>query len=151
MSGLRDHIHIIQGKFPNSENESNGEVLEVLISQTMAADNGFQVGDVYQFVASEGWFRQNDVLGRVPIKIAGIWEPINPEDSYWISTPDYYKNVLFISEEAFAGRVNQTIPNAIFSAYWYFVMDGSQVYSGDVRPLLQRINILDRSATDALL
>jgi len=150
MSGLRDHTRIVEGYFPNSENLSAGESLEVVISQEMATETGFKVGDVYQFVASEGWFRQNDVLAEVPIKIAGIWEPVNSEDSYWISTPDYYKNVLFISEEAFAGRVNQTIPNAIFSAYWYFVMDGSQVYSGDVQPLLQRINILDRSAIDAL-
>ena len=150
MSGLRDRIRIVEGQFPKSENQSPEEALEVLISQNMAAENGFKVGDVYQIVASEGWFRQSDVLGRVPIKIAGIWEPINSEDSYWISAPDYYKNVLFISEEAFAGRVDQTIPNAIFSAYWYFVMDGSQVYSGDVQPLLQRINVLDRSAAAEL-
>jgi putative ABC transport system permease protein len=150
MSGLREHVRIVAGQFPSSENPSPEEALEVLISQTMAVENGFKVGDLYQFVASEGWFRQSDVLGRVPIKIAGIWEPINPEDSYWISAPDYYKNILFISEEAFAGSVDQTIPNAIFSAYWYFVMDGSQVYSGDVQPLLQRINVLDRSATAAL-
>ncbi|HEU0292846.1 MAG TPA: FtsX-like permease family protein [Anaerolineales bacterium] len=150
MSGLRDRIRIVEGQFPSSENSSADEPLEVLISQAMAAENGFKVGDVYQFVASEGWFRQSDVLGRVPIKIAGIWEPVNPEDSYWISAPDYYQNILFISEGAFAGSVDQTIPNAIFSAYWYFVMDGSQVYSGDVQPLLQRINALDRSATAAL-
>jgi putative ABC transport system permease protein len=150
MSGLRDHIRMMEGQFPDSENQSPEEPLEVLISQNMATENGFKIGDVYQFVASEGWFRQSDVLGEVPIRIAGIWEPINSEDSYWISTPDYYKNVLFISEEALAGRVNQMIPKAIFSAYWYFVMDGSQVYSGDVQPLLQRINLVDRGATDAL-
>jgi putative ABC transport system permease protein len=150
MSGFRDHIHIVDGQFPIAENQSPDEALEVLISQNMAAETGFKVGDVYQFLASEGWFRQSDVLGKVPIKIAGIWEPLNSEDSYWISAPDYYENVLFISEEAFAGPVDQTIPNAIFSAYWYFVMDGSQVYSGDVQPLLQRINVLDRGAADAL-
>jgi putative ABC transport system permease protein len=150
MSGLRDHVRVVEGAFPSSANPAEGETLEVLISQAMAAENGFKVGDLYQFVASEGWFRQTDVLGRVPIKIAGIWEPIDPEDSYWISAPDYYKNVLFISEEAFAGHVNQTIPHVIFSAYWYFVMDGSQVFSGDVQPLLQRISRLDRSAAEAL-
>jgi putative ABC transport system permease protein len=150
MSGLREHVRVVDGGFPSSENPAEGEALEVLISPTMAAENGFKVGDLYQFVASEGWFRQTDVLGRVPIRIAGIWEPINPEDSYWISAPDYYKNVLFISEEAYAGHVNQTIPKAIFSAYWYFVMDGSQVFSGDVQPLLQRINRLDRAAAEAL-
>ena len=150
MSGFRDHIRIVEGRFPNADGQSSDEPLEVLISQKMAEEIGFKVGDAYQFVASEGWFRQTDVLGRVPIKIAGIWEPVDPEESYWISAPDYYKNVLFISEEAFAGRVDQTIPDAIFSAYWYFVMDGSQVYSGDVQPLLQRINLLDRSAAAAL-
>ena len=150
MSDLRNHIRIIQGQFPNSENGFHGEMLEVLISQSMAAETGFKVGDVYLFVASEGWFRQSDVLGSLPIKIAGIWEPVNSEDSYWISAPDYYKNVLFISEEAFADRVEESVPNPIFSAYWYFVMDGSQVYSGDVKPLLQRINLLDHNATTAL-
>ncbi len=150
MSGLRDHIRIIEGQFPGADDPTEGETLEVLISQEMAAETGFKVGDVYQFMASEGWFRRSNVLGRVPIKITGIWEPVDPEESYWISAPDYYKNVLFISEAAFAGSVDRTIPKAIFSAYWYFVMDGSQVYSGDVQPLLQRINLLDRSAAARL-
>jgi hypothetical protein len=99
LSGLRDHIRIVEGQFPDSENGSDGESLEVLISQNMAAETGFKVGDVYQFVASEGWFRQSDVLGEVPVKIAGIWEAINPEESYWISAPDHYKNMLYRCEK----------------------------------------------------
>ena len=150
MSNLRDHIRIVGGQFPKSGSPPDKEALEVLISKQMAEDTGFKVGDVYQFVASEGWFRQTDVLGKLPVKIVGIWEPVNSEESYWISAPDYYQNVLFISEEAFASRVNQGIPQAIYSAYWYFVMDGSQVYSGDVQPLLQRIHLLDRNASASL-
>ena len=53
MSGLRDHIRIVDGQFPNSENLADGEALEVLISKEMAAETGFKVGDVYQFAVSK--------------------------------------------------------------------------------------------------
>jgi len=150
MSGLNDHIRLIEGQFPQPIDPGEGEPVEVLISSAMAKANGYKVGEVYQFLASEGWFRKSNVLGNVPVKIAGFWEPINPDDTYWISKPSLYENVLFTSEEAFSGSVNRKIPKAIFSAYWYFVMDGSKVYSDGVKPLLQRINMLNRTSTTLL-
>ncbi len=150
MSGLSEHIRVTEGQFPQPYDPENGEAVEVMISRAMAVENNYNVGDEYQFLASEGWFRKSDVLGKVPIRIAGIWEPVNSEDTYWISEPSFYENVLFTSEESFSGNINEKIPKAIFSAYWYFVMDGSKVYSGDVYPLLQRINMLDRNSTALL-
>ena len=150
MTGLQEHINILDGEFPAVEDPGEGEPVEVLISQKMASDNGYKVGDTYQFVASEGWFQESNELGRIPVRIAGIWEPIDAEESYWISAPTRYDTVLFTSEEAFSGTVDKTIPQAVFSAYWYFVMDGSKVFSGDVQPLLQRIHRLEQTAADNL-
>ena len=146
MSDLQAHIRILEGTFPQDENSSVDEALEVLISKKMADDAGFKVGDDFQFVASQGWFLKSELLGKIPVKIVGVWEPINAEDSYWISDPSRYAGVLFVSEKAFAGSVNQNIPKAVFFTYWYFVMDGSQVYSDDVQPLLQRIHVLETTA-----
>jgi len=150
MNGLQEHIRILKGQFPKDENSPDSEALEVIISKKMAEYTDFKVGEVYQFAASEGWFQKSDVLGKIPVKIVGIWEPLDPDDSFWIADPERYNDILFIPEKAFAGRVNQNIPKAVFSAYWYFVMDGSQVYSDDIHPLLQRIHMLETTAAEKL-
>ena len=150
MNGLQEHIRILEGQFPNDENPPDGEALEVIISKKMAEYTGFKVGEVYQFAASEGWFQKSEVFGKIPVKIVGIWEALDPADSFWIAETERYNDILFIPEKAFAGSVNQNIPKAVFSAYWYFVMDGSQVYSDDVHPLLQRIHILETTSAEKL-
>jgi putative ABC transport system permease protein len=146
MSGLRDRIHILDGRFPNVENASDSEALDVLISSNLAEETGYQVGDVYQLYVSEDWFIERDPLREIPVQIVGIWEPDDPSADFWISDPSIYNNVLFIPEESFTTIVDQYIPEAIFSAYWYFVMDGSNVYSGDVQPILRNIYKLERNA-----
>ena len=146
MSGLGDHIHIIEGGFPSASSTSNGEAIEVLISSDLAEETGYQVGDVYQLFVSNDWFFERVPQGQIQVRIAGVWEPNDPSEEYWISEPSFYRNVLFITEESFKTRIDQYIPDAIFSAYWYFLMDGSEVYSGDVQPILRNINKLERNA-----
>lgn len=150
MLGLEDHIRILQGRLPQPAGSEPDDPIEVLVSQRFLESSGYQLDEVYQFVATQGWFLQRDLLGEVPVRIVGTWEPLNYDEPYWISAPQFYDSVLFVPEETFAVRIDQQIPQAIFSAYWYFVMDGSRVYSGDVLPLLQRINRLNRTAEEGL-
>lgn len=150
MTGFNDHIRILDGRLPTTGTAAGDEAIEVLISKNFATETEYKVGDIYQFVATKGWFLERDLIGKVQVRIVGIWEPIDSDESYWISAPKFYDHTLFITEESFSGSVNQQIPQAIFSAYWYFVMDGSHVFSGDVIPLLQRINRLDRTASEQL-
>lgn len=146
MSDLKDHIQIVEGNFPEIANSPDGQALEVLVSRNLADDAGYQIGDVYQLYVSRDWFFDRGPQEQIPVKIAGIWEPNDPHEEYWISEPSFYERVLFVPEQSFKNSVDRYIPDEIFSAYWYFLMDGSNVYSGDVLPILRNINRLERNA-----
>jgi putative ABC transport system permease protein len=146
MSNLEEHTNIIEGRSPGVISTSTGEWLEVLVSSGLAEETGYQVGDAYQLNVSNDWFFEGDPLEQIMVEIVGIWEPSDPGEDYWISEPSFYSNVLFIPEESFIASVDRVIPDAIFSAYWYFLMDGSEVYSGDVQPILRNIYRLERNS-----
>ncbi len=146
MSGLQDHIQIIEGRFPTISDTTKGAPLGVMMSKSLADETGFQLGETYLLFVTEGWYYDSDPQGQFPIQIVGTWEPTDPGEEYWISNPSFYHNVLFVPQESFANSVDQFIPEAVFSAYWYFLMDGTEVFSGDVNPLLRRIHSLERNA-----
>jgi putative ABC transport system permease protein len=150
MNDLSDHIRLVDGSLPGARSKFDGEALEVLISSTLAEESGYQVGETYQLYVSEGWSINREPLAQIPVRIVGVWEPIDPDEDYWISNPSFYSNVLFIPQESFATIVDQLIPEAIFSAYWYFIMDVSDVYSGDVQPILRKIHKLERNTNNLL-
>ncbi len=78
------------------------------------------------------------------LEVSGIWKPTDPSDTYWISNPSFYENVLFVPEQSFAERISTYLPDEVFSAYWYMIMDGSDVHVEDVVPLLGNINTVEK-------
>lgn len=150
MTNLEDHITLLEGQVPRVIDAANGDPVEVLMSKATADETGFQVGEIYLSFISQEWLFGEEPASQFPIRIVGVWEATNPTEDYWISTPSYYQNVLFVPEGSFAQAIDQYIPEAVFSAYWYMLMDGSEVYSDDVKPLLRRIYSLERYSGNLL-
>jgi putative ABC transport system permease protein len=50
----------------------------------------------------------------------------------------------FVPEESFQDRISKYLPNEVYSAYWYFGVDGSDVHVADVNRLLVNINTVKK-------
>jgi putative ABC transport system permease protein len=134
VSGLKDHIEVIEGVFPSSSEggSSTGDV-EILVSQTLAEQLGLQVGERYILFGSG---REGDQL---PVRIAGVWRPRNVLEPFWFYQPSAFDEVLLTSEAAFATQVAPVLETPVSLAVWYHIFDGSQVRAADVPELLNQI------------
>jgi putative ABC transport system permease protein len=132
ISGLEDHIQLVEGAFPSKGEASGGEI-EILISRMLADQFGLQVGERYILFGSgrEG--------AQLPVRIAGVWRPQNALEPFWFYQPGAFDEVLLTSEAAFVAQVMPALETPVSLAVWYQIFDGSQVRAADVPELLNRI------------
>jgi putative ABC transport system permease protein len=148
MSGIEDHITILEGNFPSVS--TNGDPVDVMIGEEFAVELGIQVGESYQ-----AYIQDETALGaitstQIPVRIAGIWKPDDPTNDYWIFNPANLTNSFLLPEGSFAGQISNILPDEIYSVIWYLVMDGSDVHSSDARSLLNRISNVEREINNLL-
>lgn len=143
-TGIDQHIQIVDGAWPQVA-AADGPI-EVLISEDLSGRLGFQVGEEYLILGPPEQVADQSY----PIRIAGIWRPIDPEDEYWFYEPVTLYDTLFVPEETFTNRVAQVNPNAVYVALWYLVADGSGVRSADVPDVRARISRVGTEITTIL-
>ena len=135
ISGLQDHIEVIEGAFPSPPGGGpSTDDIEILISQTLAQQLGLQIGERYILFGSG---REGEQL---PVQIAGVWRPRNALEPFWFYQPSAFDEVLLTSETAFVAQVAPALETPVSLAVWYHIFDGSQVRAADVPGLLNRIN-----------
>lgn len=154
-SGLEEQIKIVQGDWPKPW-DGTGPI-DVLVADSTASKNTILVDDVYRLMSS-GRYPMD-----LPIRVAGIWQPINPESNYWFNPASALSDQLLIDENLFGAIVD--VPQVPWVAYaaWYTALDGNSVRSANVSGLIGRINtvtadlqqalpgmLLDRSPSEAL-
>jgi putative ABC transport system permease protein len=131
VSGLEDHIEVVEGTFPGSGDLS--DAVDVLVSQALANQLGLQVGERYTLFGSgrDG--------AQIPVRIAGVWQPRNGLESFWFYQPSAFDEILLTSESAFSAQVALQLDEPVSLAVWYQVFDGSQVRTVDVPGLLDDV------------
>ena len=150
MSDIREHIQITEGNFPAPAEPAEGSVLDVLVSLPIANRIGLQVGENYVILITSQADTGSKVRTLLPIRIAGIWQPIDNNDPYWVISTSFLVDVMLVPEETFANRISPFMPGEVYSANWFLVMDGSRISSDDVQSLLGRIGGLQNQATRLL-
>src|SRR6185436_7695763 len=119
------------------------------VTEPFAVQRGLQVGETYVM------FRQQDtgsgkVIKQIPVRIAGVWKPADPEAEFWCCAPLNADDLLLVPEATFTGRISSYLSDEIYLAQWYLVMDGSKVRSGEVSGLLSRIATVRQRAVTLL-
>lgn len=149
VTGIEDHIDIIEGNFPAIPATSPDSTVEVLISEALATELGLQVGETYMTFTRR---QIGDVTRttQIPVRIAGVWRARDPASEVWFYEPLAFDDVFLISEDAFLGRISPYMEDEIYTALWYLVLDGSDVHADDAGILLARITAVQQRA-NALL
>jgi putative ABC transport system permease protein len=155
LSDLEQHISLVEGSFPQvAEDSSSGAAdsqspVDVLMSEALANQLGSQVGETYITYVQRATDNGSQSI-QFPVRIAGIWKPTDAQESYWFSNPSSFDRMLFVPEETLAGRLSGSMTGDIYSANWYFVMDGSGVDANKASTLSNRIRTVKNNASRLL-
>jgi putative ABC transport system permease protein len=150
ISGLEDHIQLVEGEFPreaapgSAPDGAPGGDVEVLVSQTLADQLGVQVGERYNLLG------QGSQGARIPVKIVGVWRAANSGEPFWFYQPQSFDEVLLSSESAFAAQVLPAVEKPLASVVWYQVFDGDRVRTADVPRLLDGVKTVEARVTSLL-
>lgn len=143
MQGLEEHIRIIDGQMPTSAGPDPDSVVDVIVSTAMANKLGLQVGEQLVVMIPGQTATGSTIRTPLPVRIAALWMPqqvIDPH--YWMFSPSSLAEMMLVSETTFTNRISPSMPGEVYSAFWYLVLDGSQVQSAEVETLVQRIRRL---------
>ena len=150
MSGINDHIKVDEGNFPKPAGPQDSSMIDVLVSLPLANQLGLQIGENY-IVLGKGFTEAGtEISVPYPVQIAGIWEPKDNTDPYWMFSTASLINVLLLPEQSFVNRISPFIPGEVNSAIWYITLDGTNISSNDVATLQGRISELQQ-LSDKLL
>jgi putative ABC transport system permease protein len=131
VTGLQDHIQIVEGSFPATGQA--GDPVEILVSQTTADLLGLQVGELYTLFAT------GQAGAQIPLRIAGVWQASDVADPFWFYQPDTFDDILLTTESAFVSQVVPALDTPVSTAVWYQIYDGSRVRPATVNRLLGNV------------
>ena len=136
---MEDAVRLVSGQYPQPYTSilEIGEV-PAMVSETLANTIGVQAGDVY-------YLRNNAI--EIPVSIVGIWSPVDASAPYWGIGSEYW---LLVNEASYASAISGAVPDELRDSMWYVVADGSNLHSGDIAGLDQRIQAIQKHA-EALL
>jgi len=149
MSGLQDHVNVVEGTFPQASAGTDG-VVEVLINDNLAIELGLQVGEVYTLFARRQIVEGATSTVSIPVRISGVFQPKDANDEYWFIRPELMKERLMVPEETLVNRISPVLDDEIYGAFWYMVMDGSSVKPDQAMKLANRIVYLQQLAGQVL-
>ena len=148
-SDIQDHITILEGGFPAAAIPAQDSTIEVLVSEKLALELGLQVGEAYTAYASRQTEDGKRVI-QIPVQIAGVWRPVDPQEGYWFYNPQALDDVMLVPEETFVNRISPYLEDEVYLGMWYLVMDGSSVHASDVNAILSRTAAVQQRAAALL-
>lgn len=144
VAGMDDQIRVVDGSMPQPA-ASPGDPLEVLIARALANRVGLNVGDELTAIG-----RSSGRSVGVPVRIAGLWEPLSPDDPTWFYPPEALDQVLLLAEADFAGPLAATLTGEVDQALWFARLDGAGLNAATAGALVRRIDALGSAVAGAL-
>ncbi len=145
LSDLAEHITLLEGTFPVPPAQDRpgsgpaGGAMEVLLYHKLADELGLQVGEEYVLFGRKVTGDRDSRSVQMPVRIAGVWQAANPEDTYWFYKPEALDRVLLVPEASFLQRIAPLLTSEVYVGVWSLLLDGSDVYTEHVPSLLGRI------------
>jgi putative ABC transport system permease protein len=144
-SDIEQKIEFTDGKRP-APSVGKDRPAEIMVNERFADKTGAQVGEEFLLLNGDN----GGSPFSLPVRIAGIWRPRNPNDAYWFIRPDSLEDVLLVPEQTYKQRVAPQGSNARAQTLWYLILDGSNVRNQDVPNLLGRIRATLRHVDELL-
>jgi len=147
LQGFDAHVTWLEGGAPAPASADPADAIEVAVTAALAERLGIQVGEPFMtFRVAETAAGPRTV--QVPVVVAGIWTPTDPDEPFWFYRPRAFEQQLMIAEASFEGRIASLLEDEVALIVWYWVVDGSNVNASAAPQLVARIDqITQRAAT----
>lgn len=141
MTDLTEHVNIVAGESFGTEKLENGAI-PVMLSQRAMTKLDVVLGDEIEFAKLK-----NADGSYIRIKIVGVFDAKEQEDSYWVKSPSDYIVELFMNPELF-DKIFINLDDQQFNvtSEWHLVFDYEKVHPGDVNTLVRRTDQMCREA-----
>ena len=149
VSDVESYITLLEGAMPAPSGNDQTAPVDVLVTKQLADALGLQTGEQYVTFQSSASTDSARAV-QVPIRIAGIWQAIDPDDPYWFYRQSVFETQLFVPEETFVNRLSPFIEDEVAQALWYLIMDGSAINTDDVGALVNNITLVNQRTTSLL-
>ncbi|HOT92929.1 MAG TPA: ABC transporter permease [Anaerolineae bacterium] len=150
ISDLQDHVTILEGRFPDVAPTAQDAPIEVMIHETLATKLGFQINEDY-IAYLQVWGKEGSVRAvQIPIRITGIWEATDPQETFWFFKPTSFAERLIVPEGTFTGRLSSQLTGEVYTGVWYLVFDAQAITHSDALTLIRRGLMVQQQAAGLL-
>ncbi len=143
LTGFKEHSRLADGSWPKADVSRDDGILRLEVLLGVRAANNFHLTtgsqvSVYPF--------RSDPSQRVVLTVAGLVEPIDPREEYWLDIQSYF-NVerrgprgdivlvpFYVPEEAFFDGLGAAYPAAAGDFGWFLYFDTRTVTAGNTGP-----------------
>lgn len=145
---IENYIEFVEGGPPAPADPTADSVIEVMMHEDFASEFGVQVGETFQ---AYNWrLDPGDPLQITPIRVSGIWRPLDSTDPFWFYQPRVFRDILLVNQDTFVNRLGAYGDQDINLGVWYLVTDGSSVNTGRVLDLITRHDEVEKLADQML-
>ena len=133
---IEQEIEIVEGRFPEGTLSGNPDTpVEVLVSAEMANEIGIKSGENFMTFRRARTDEGVRTI-QVPITVTGIWEPKDISSPFWFYNPNTFETVMLVPEQTYISRIAPAYTMDVYLGLWYLIMDGSDITTQSVRPLV---------------
>ncbi|MCR5476712.1 MAG: ABC transporter permease [Lachnospiraceae bacterium] len=131
LSGLEDHITLVDGELFSESGVSEDGCLEALISEQTMLQVGAVIGDVYTFP-----YYESPKTGTLRVRIVGVFRRTNDADLFWQAKMRVFTSTLFVNEKIFRERfLEGDYPPYTISCQIYDFVDYEKLRASHVEEL----------------
>ena len=141
---IEQHIRIVAGD-PFGEVGTSDQFV-AWIERKYADSLAIQAGESYDL--SIPWHKEIEPLS---VKIAGIWEPLDPHDPFWYENPDAgFMDRLLTTEAQYRQYILPLTPWQTYCNYWYYVLDDTRMSFGHAERYIKALETIEREVKKRL-
>ncbi len=130
-SGIDDHIQMIAGSLYSNSVGADGFV-DVIVSKKMYVEEDLVLNQEFTF--EELTLKNGDPC---KIRITGVFEPKDPNDTYWSAYADMF---CLVSEDVFRNEfLNYEDPQISYTARWTVLLDYTQMKAENAQLVLDTL------------
>ena len=127
MQEVGQRMQILAGDALDDDGRSEPDALDVWMHREMAAALGLDVGESFRIALTVN-------QPPTPIRVRGIWQAADPNDTYWFRNPDStLKEALLVRRQDYTDRVQPLIAGGSRFASWQIALDDSHLNPASAR------------------
>lgn len=123
ITGIKDHIKLIDGKYPSSE-PVNG-VYEVMVTEAL-------LGNLKLVLGNEFTVKEDNIKENIRFKPVGVFDRKDYNDVFWQTDLHEYSSTFFVDYDLFEKEITKGFKLKVISSYWYHALDYSKLKLGSV-------------------